>query len=322
MSDKAIGVDLGGTNLRVALVEVDGTEARILDQRRQLLQERSPHAVAQVLVQLCHDLDAAGAAPVGIGAAAMLHGTKGMVANAPNLGWRDVDFGALVAKDLGRPVSLENDLSAITWGEHRFGAARGFDDVICVFVGTGVGGGAVLCGELYRGAGNAALEIGHLKVHPGGRLCGCGQRGCLEAYAGGRALAELAREAPESLWLEIAGGDAEALHGGHLDQAAQRGDARAKEVVGRASIFLGQALASVATLFNPSCLLLGGTVWQGCAFLREEATRTLKELLPLPAAGWMQCVEATLEDDAGVLGAADLALAHRAAARGDHKHRR
>lgn len=322
MSDKAIGVDLGGTNLRVALVEVDGGAARILDQRRRQLQDRSPEAVALAVGELSRELDAAGAAPVGIGAAAMLHGTEGIVANAPNLGWRDVAFGPLVAKELGRPVWLENDLSAITWGEHRFGAARAFDDVVCVFIGTGVGGGAVLRGELYRGAGNASLEIGHLKVHAGGRPCGCGQRGCLEAYAGGRALAALAQEAPEPLWLEIAGGEAGALHGGHLDEAARRGEARARELVGRAGAFLGHALAAAVTLFNPDCLLLGGTVWQGCPFLREETTQTLEELLPAVAARWMQRVEATLQDDAGVLGAADLALAHRVAARSSHTYGR
>lgn len=306
----AIGVDLGGTNLRGAYVEIDGEQARIVRQERRAVgDERDPEQVATALAELVKELGAGERIPVGIGVAGMLRGTGGLVANAPNLGWRDVSFGTMVAQRLGRPVWLENDLSAICWGEYRFGAARGFRHVICVFLGTGVGGGGVLDGRPFRGAGNVSLELGHVKVAGvDGRLCGCGQHGCLEAYAGGRSLAAQAQELASETLLSLVGGDVEALHGGHLDEAARRGCAVSAEAIERAGRGLGRVLGDVITLFNPSCLLLGGTVWQNSPRLREVCEAELLVSATPAALPWLHRREAVLGDDAGVLGAADLAL--------------
>lgn len=307
----AIGVDLGGTNLRAAFVEIEGDRARIVEQRRQPVGDiRDPQVVVEALVALVNSVAPERRLPVGIGVAAMLRGTGGIVANAPNLGWRDVRLGNLVANALGRPVWIENDLSAICWGEHRFGGAQGFRNMICVFVGTGVGGGAVLDGRPYRGAGNVSLEIGHVNVGSpvDGRLCGCGQRGCLEAYAGGRNLALQAQELATPALLALVDDDVTALHGGHLDEAARGGCASSAEAIERAGRYLGGVLATVVTLFNPGCLLVGGTVWDGCPRLRELALEELEAEATPPALPWMQIRAATLDDDAGVLGAADLAL--------------
>ncbi len=307
----AVGVDLGGTNLRAAYVEVEGDSARIVEQHRQPVGEaREPQAVVEALAELVERVAPPPRLPVGVGVAGMLRGTDGIVANAPNLRWRDVPLGAMVASALGRPVWIDNDLNAICWGEHRFGGARGFRDVICVFVGTGVGGGGVLDGRPYRGAGNVALEIGHVKVASPeqGRRCGCGQRGCLEAYAGGRNLALQAQELATPKLMAQVDGDLKALHGGHLDEAARTGCEQSLEAIERAGRHLGGVLATAVTMFNPSCLLIGGTVWDGCPRLRELAKEELHAETTAPALPWLQLREATLEDDAGVLGAADLAL--------------
>ncbi len=307
---RALGVDLGGTNLRVACVEIDGGEATIVGQaRREVPGERSPEAIAASLVALVEEVAPGERLPVGIGLAGMLSGMGGVVANAPNLGWRDVPFATLVGTALGRPVWVENDLSAIAWGEYRFGAARGFRHVACVFVGTGVGGGAVLNSRPYRGAGNVSLEVGHVKVvRHNGRRCGCGQEGCLEAYAGGRALAEQAQELSSETLLALVDGDGDALHAGHLDEAARQGCAASADILDRAGGYLGGVLADLTTLFNPSCLLIGGTVWRGCERLRDGALVAFEAEVTPAARPWMHLREAKLGDDAGVLGAADLAL--------------
>jgi glucokinase len=174
---------------------------------------------------------------------------------------------------LGRDVLLENDLSAICWGECRFGAGRGARNVVCVFVGTGVGGGAVLDGKLYRGAGNTALEIGHVKIAPPDRRCGCGARGCLETYAGG---ARLGRR-PSAGALRTAG------------------------------TLLGRALGDSCTLFNPDRLILGGSVWHGEPALRRRTLAVLRKAINPPALAALSVTDDRLGDDAGVLGAADLA---------------
>jgi glucokinase len=306
---RTIGLDLGGTNLRGAVVEIDGQKARIVEQRRcHVGEQRNPEAVARLTEKLIVDLDASGRLAVGVGVAGMLEGTSGVVANAPNLGWRDVNFARLVADRIGRPLWLENDLSAICWGEYRFGAARNMPNVLCVFVGTGVGGGAVLGDCLFRGATNACMEVGHVKVAAGGRRCGCGARGCLEAYAGGTHLAMQAREDPSPKLLELVEGEVERLHAGHLDQASEHGCERSRAILERAGAFLGQTLANAVTLLNCDCLLLGGTVWTNTPRLRKVCLSAFDDLTNAPARHAVEIAEAVLGDDAGVLGAADLGL--------------
>lgn len=266
MASPTIGMDLGGTRLRAARVCEGVIESRVAVD---LHGETGPDAVADRVAGVARSL---GDGPVGIGIAAMLRGDTGVVANSPNLGWRDVGFGALVEARLGRPVRLDNDLSAIAWGEFRFGAGRGAQSIACVFLGTGVGGGAVLDGRLYRGANNNALEIGHVKIAPPDRTCGCGQRGCLETYVGG---AHLGRH-PDAATLHTAG------------------------------TLLGRALGDLCTLLNPDRLVMGGSVWRGEADLRARALEVLHETINPPAREALLIVGDELGDDAGVLGAADL----------------
>ena len=273
----------------------------------------TPKTIATRLQSLVNELESEGGEklPLGIGIAGMLDRSGNVVVNSPNLGWRDEPFADLVKDALQREVSLENDLSVIAWGEYRFGAAREFENAVVVFIGTGIGGGAVLNGELYRGASNSALEIGHVRVVPEGRTCGCGGTGCVEAYAGGYHLAEMAKENPSEALLKIAGGDRDAIHAGHIDQAAREGDEQSTQLIVQAAAFVAGVLGDVTVLLNPDCLVLGGTVWHGCEHLRELIVHLYASLPPAPARQEVKMVQAELGDGAGIVGAADLAQASR-----------
>jgi glucokinase len=245
-----VGVDLGGSNLRVAVYRELGAaaaEARAAgrpfnqeptavvrrpvgdDRRVEVLLESIAGAVGEVLGAV--GVSAVAKVPVGVGIAAMLSDRRGTVANSPHLGWRNVAFGPQLARRLGpaRPVGLYNDVNAIAFGEYGVGAGAGARDLLCVFVGTGIGGGLVVNGALAEGATSSAAEIGHAKVAWGedAARCNCGGRGCVEAYVGGsyvlaRVRAELAA-GQRSLAVDLAGGDAAAVHPGHVDQAAATG---------------------------------------------------------------------------------------------------
>jgi glucokinase len=310
MARLSVGVDLGGTHVRAGLVDLDGS--RILVEERAKLVDRDPAAIADLIARMVATIDPGGTRRgVGIGVAGMLRGWSGVVANAPNLGWREVNFRALLRAQLGERVELYNDLNAIAFGETAFGAARGVRDALCVFVGTGVGAGLVTDGQLYIGATHLAGEIGHVKVVPNGRRCGCGARGCLEAYASGAHLAARAREelgpggGMQSKAVEIAG-SWERVHAGHIDEAARAGDGWALALWAEVAPLLGRTLANAVTLLNPSRLVLGGGVWDGAQLLRERATFAYGEAVNAPTAEAVTLVDSVLGDAAGVLGAAAL----------------
>src|SRR5262249_9088612 len=246
---------------------------------------------------------------VGIGFAGMLRGWSGVVVNAPNFGWREVDFRSMLRLQVGARCELYNDLNAIAYGEAVYGSARGVKDVLCVYVGTGVGGGLVVDGKLYAGATHLAGEIGHTKVVPAGRLCGCGMRGCLEAYASGRHIQKRAQEelrtGERSLAVELAGG-IDQVHAGFLDEAARRGDFYAGKLWEEVSTLLGMGLANGVTLLTPSRLVMGGGVWQGAPELRRRSVARLFEFVNQPSREGFEVVDTALGDAAGMLGAAAL----------------
>lgn len=315
----AVGVDLGGTNVRAALVDTRVRDAALPSQSPELkvalAGRTAPDEVAARIAELVERVAAqAPAAPVGIGVAGMLRGDTGVVANAPNLGWRDVNFRALVAARLpGRRVELQNDVNAIAFGEFAFGAGRGALDVLCVFCGTGIGAGLVAGGRLVRGASHAAGEIGHVRVvlGPTARPCGCGAHGCVEAYAGGanlqaRARAELGQGTRSSA-VALAGGNPALVHPGHLDQAARNGDAYAVALWDEVAPLLAMALANAVTLLNPGRLILGGGVWTGAPELARRTLAAYRQQVNAASAEACEIVDAALGDLAGILGAATLA---------------
>jgi glucokinase len=315
----AVGVDLGGTQVRAAVVDV--VTGRILREAKDKVIDRDPPRVAALVQDVVERVDPSGKrAGVGVGFAGMLRGFTGVVANAPNFGWREVDFRSLLRDRLGPSVELYNDLNAIAFGEARYGAARDARDMLCVFVGTGVGGGMVADGRLYIGATHLAGEIGHTKVvsplDPTARLCGCGMRGCIEAYASG---ANIARRVVEELGpsstaaeprrtssaIALAGG-VERVHAGHLDHAARDGDPYARALWNEIAPMLGMVLANAVTVLNPSRLVLGGGVWEGSPELRRLVVDFYNRMVNAPSGEACVLVDTVLGDTAGVLGAAAL----------------
>lgn len=288
----SLGVDLGGTTARAAVVE-RGT-GRIVASAKETWTERSVEAVVQGTAALVNGLVRAhplATGPVGVGFAGMLRGP--VVVNAPNLGWREVDFGTPLSAALGRPCALVNDLSAAAWGEYSAGAARGATDSFTVFVGTGVGSAIISGGALVKGASQVAGEFGHVKLlAEGGRRCGCGQDGCLEAYMGGAKLAEWMKEEG----LSGSASDLEAL--------AAAGDATAQRLYDFAVGHLALAIANQVTVLNPGVLVLGGGVLSRCPGMVERISQAVTRRSTAAAGAFVRVALATLGDDSGLVGAA------------------
>jgi glucokinase len=315
----AIGVDLGGTNARAAVVDVDSGE--IVAAHKEPLRDRDPvkvvevvrHALAEAANAASIAVTAAGS--VGVGVAGQCLGVTGVVLNAPNLGWRDVPFGDLLRGAVGVPVRIANDLSVAAWGEKQFGAAKGLDDVVLVFVGSGVGSGLILGGRLHEGAQGVAGEFGHIKVRcpragATPRRCGCGQTGCLEAYTSGMNVAARVREeiaaGAETSILKLAGGDLARVSASHVDDAYRAGDAYARALWEEVAELLGTATANLVTILNPARLILGGGVLLGSPALAELVRRHFDAAVSRSATKGLTVERAWLGDDAGVVGAAVL----------------
>ncbi len=310
---QTLGIDLGGTHARVALMEQTGALIRAA---KIVLADRSPNAVVEAISQGVAEATVgvaqAATLPCGVGAAAQLKGTTGEVAVAPNLGWRDVPFGALLSQRLRRPVRVVNDLSAAAWGELRVGAGRGVSDLLVVFVGSGVGSAIIANGLLVSGASGVAGEFGHIKVVPGGRPCGCGERGCLEAYAGGHNLILQMKEAveasPQGALRRLSGGDAAKLNPVLLEQAAKDGDAQAVEIYERACGHLALGIANQVTVLNPARLILGGGVLLRCPGMRARIVDGVQQYSAMVSRAKLAVLDAALGDDSGLIGAGLLAL--------------
>jgi glucokinase len=313
MGTRGLGIDVGGTNLRAALVELD--TGAVIALRRHSLGDRSPQEVVAAAAGLVRSLGADAGTPLGVGFAGQLRGSTGVVMNAPNLGWRDVPRGEMLAGALGAPVRVVNDLSAAAWGEARFGAARGARDALVVFAGTGVGAGLLVGGRLHEGAAGVAGELGHVKVdRPAGaapRRCGCGMTDCLEAWAGGAAVESLLREAAAAgcatAIAPSAGEVPERGGAGRIEAAARAGDPWARALWDGTAGLLGRAVASAVTLLDPGRVVLGGGLLLGNTLLYEMVERRIREETSRTAAAGLLVVRAALGDEAGVVGSALLA---------------
>ncbi|HEV7555304.1 MAG TPA: ROK family protein [Kofleriaceae bacterium] len=309
----AIGVDLGGSNLRAAAFEGDN---QIAHHREAVGHDREPQVIVERVASVIEKLAVDAEAPIaaGIGIAAMLCDREGTVANSPHLRWRDVPFGALLRARLGDrfAVSIYNDVNAVTWGETMAGAARGHRDVLAVYVGTGIGGGLVCDGRLVEGARNCAGEIGHVKVAWGDNAapCMCGSRGCIEAYAGGsyvqrRIERELSGKARSRATFFAR---AEPVNPSHVDQAAADGDDWALELWTELASLLAIAIGNALAITNPSCLVLGGGMLSRTPLLYELTVTALAVAAPAASLDHLVIEPAELGDDAGLVGAAKLAI--------------
>jgi glucokinase len=264
--------------------------------------------VEKVVAELSAPIDRIVA--IGVATAGQIDPGTGMVVEAPNLGWRDVPLREHLAQATGIPVSVENDVRAAAWGEFVHGAGRGVGSLLAVFVGTGVGSGAVLGRALWRGAGNAAGEVGHTQVVVDGLPCRCGQRGCMEQYGSGsgfqrRFAGSAGREASR---LSIAcGGDASRLTATMVEEAARQGDALAGEMWRDAERYLTLGIANYVTVINPEMLVLGGGVIETVPSLFGIIAEGVSARTTVLARRSLRVERAKLGDWSGVVGVAALA---------------
>lgn len=310
----AIGVDVGGTKIAAGVVDESGA---IVARLRRPTPARDTAATARTIAEMATELAAqTGASTIGIGAAGFVDEDRSTVLFAPNLAWRNEPLGQTVAQATGMPTVVENDANAAGWAEARFGAAKGSSSTVVLTIGTGIGGAIIQNGQLVRGSHGLAGELGHFIIRPGGRRCGCGLRGCWERYGSGSALVHEARELAGidrelgSRMLELADGQVEAITGLQVTQAAQEGDAGALDCFATLGKWIGRGMASLAAILDPDVFVLAGGVSEAGDLLASPTRKSF--LKTLTAREWRPEPElriATLGNDAGMVGAADLSRA-------------
>jgi glucokinase len=309
-----IGIDVGGTKIAGGVVDEAG---HVLQQLRVESPAQDAEAIEDAIAGLVARLQARHRVEaVGVGAAGYIDRSRARVLFAPNLAWRDLDLKAELEERIDVPVVVENDANSAAWGEFRFGAGEDVDDLVLITVGTGVGGGLVLDGKLHRGAFGVAAELGHLRVVPGGRLCGCGNRGCWEQYASGSALVRTAREEAASgsmlaRPLIDRAGSVEAIDGPMITAAAQDGDPFAVEQLAELGRWLGEGVASLTAVLDPAVVVVGGGVAAAGDLLMTPLRAAFrKELTGRGHRPELEIRSAALGNTAGLIGAADLAREH------------
>jgi glucokinase len=307
-----IGVDVGGTKIAAGVVDEKGAIIEMVKRPTPAANaSRTIEVISEAVRELLprYEIEA-----VGIGAAGFVEESRSAVVFAPNLAWRNEPVARQVEDRTGRPVVVENDANAAAWAEAKLGAGRGHDHLVMITIGTGIGGGLVLNGELYRGRWGMAGEPGHYRVVPDGRLCGCGNRGCWEQYASGSALVaearDFARRSPGAAvrLLQLSGGTPEGITGPEVTTAAREGDAaalRCFDIIGR---WLGEGLADMAAILDPSCFVLGGGVSEAGDLLIGQTRAAFEDgLTGRQYRPHASVVLAELGPHAGMIGAADLA---------------
>jgi glucokinase len=309
-----LGIDLGGTKIDTALVDASG---KILASHYRLVQTgKGPQqAIADIAdsARLCLRQAGQKATALGLGVAGQIDAVRGIVRRSPNLpDWLDVPLKDSLSAVLGIPVFINNDTRLITLGEWRHGAGQGCNDLVCLFVGTGIGGSVVSGGRLLAGSSNTAGELGHITIVANGRQCHCPNEGCLEAYAGGWAIAERARDIVRAnpqggeLLVRLAG-KIEQITAATVSQAYSQNDPMAYRLVKDTSKYLASGLVSIVNAFNPSLIILGGSVIMGIPDLLGQVEKRVREHALQTSLEGLKITTAALGNKAGVIGAAALA---------------
>jgi glucokinase len=308
----ACGIDVGGTKIAGGVVDEHGT---ILEELRVESPATDVPAIEAAIEKLVTELSTRHAIEaVGVGAAGYIDKARAVVLFAPNLAWRDLDLKADLEQTLHLPVVVENDANAAAWGEYKFGAGKGHRNVICITLGTGLGGGIIIGNKLRRGRFGVAAEFGHIRVVPDGLLCGCGSQGCWEQYASGRALVRYAKQranaTPENAAVLLALGDGtvDGIEGKHISAAARQGDPVAIDSFRELARWAGAGLADLASLFDPSAFIVGGGVSDEGELVLDPIRKSFRRWLI--GGEWRphaQVLAAQLGGKAGLVGAADLA---------------
>jgi len=311
-----IGVDLGGTNIVFGAMTVDGAQQYAMHSVPTMPELGADGVVARInegIERVIAQTSAATGAPrssflgAGIGSPGPLDRERGIVIITPNLGWRDFPLLDRVRDVVRLDLTLDNDANCATLGETWLGAAKGAKHVVGLTIGTGIGGGLIRDGKLYHGVSDVAGELGHVTIDSTGRRCGCGNYGCLEAYASGPAIAERAREAlaggEPSMLPAMVGADLSRITAATIYEASSKGDPLAMQVVRDTARFLGTGLANLLNIFNPEVAVLAGGVAQAGDALFEPLRAEVRRRAFKPAVDACRIVPGTLGGNAGVIGA-------------------
>ena len=308
-----IGIDVGGTKVLGGVVDEAG---KVLTTARKDTPRQGGSALTQTIADVAKELLLQhSVASVGVSAAGFVSSDRKTMLATPNIAdWNGVDLDNQLTKLIGLPVVIENDANAAAWGEAKFGAGKNQDHMMMLTVGTGIGGGIVVNGALYRGAFGIAAEFGHMRVVPEGHICGCGARGCFEQYASGNALLRHAREAinasPEVARNLLSRGDGTVagLTGQAITEAARDGDPVALAAFNTTGQWLGAGIASLAVLLDPACVVIGGGVIDAGEILLKPTRESLQRNMPFAGKHpYPQIIAAQLGNEAGLVGVADLA---------------
>ncbi len=299
----AVGVDFGGTNIKCGLVTLSGRVVRSHTFASAACAK--PAAFIECVARSVEQLAAAegirrsALAGIGVGAPGPVDGQRGLVQLLVNVpGWRKVPLASRLTRRLHLRAVIDNDVNLVTLGEWSFGAGRGARNLVCLTLGTGVGGGLMIEGRLFRGSSGTAGELGHMVIDPRGPRCGCGARGCLEAHVGTAAIVRLGRAIPRQ--------GIGPLTPEQITRAAERGNRRAQAVWARIGAQLGIGLANVVNLLNPDRIVIGGGVANAWRWFYPTMTHTMRaQALAVPASE-VRVVRARLGNRAGIVGAAVL----------------
>ena len=307
---EAVGIDVGGTKIAALRLSRAG---QILARETLSTPADDMTATLDAMVLAARAVVTPSVRAVGIGAAGLVEFSTGTLAFAPNLAWRDAHLSEHVGDALGLPTLTDNDGNVAAWAEYRFGAGRGHDHMLLVAVGTGIGGGIVTGGRLLRGAHGFAAEIGHVVVDPSGPVCGCGNRGCWEQLASGHAITRAGRDAverfPYSSIAKLSAGDPANVTGPLITRAAREGDEIARSILAHVGERLGEGVAGLVNVLDPSIVVIGGGAVEAGDLLLEPARAAFLDAVEAPTyRPAVRLVAAELGNDAGAVGAATIAI--------------
>ncbi len=312
---KRIGIDVGGTNVKIALVDDKGKiiYSNSVPTYAQMGYEYTVNNIKQAIKDLMKETNTKPTDIQGIGFdfPGQVDYKTGVVKLAPNIpGWVNVPIAKMIEDEFHIPTRIDNDVRCAALGELKFGAGKGCENFVCITVGTGIGSGLVINGKLVRGAANAAGEIGHIKLQmQDGPICGCGDTGCLEAFASGPSIVAMAQEylkgGKSTKFREMAGADGE-ITPYIVAKAAEAGDPVAKRIFEITGYYIGMGLVSVINLLNPEKVIIGGGVAEAGDLLLEPIRKTIKERAMVIAGNSVEIVPAELGNSAGVIGASML----------------
>lgn len=313
---KRIGIDVGGTNVKIALVDKSGKiiYSNSVPTYAKMGYEYTVNNIKQAIKDLMKETNTTAKDIDGIGFdfPGQVDYKTGVVKLAPNIpGWVNVPIAQMIEEEFHIPTRIDNDVRCAALGEMKFGAGQGCENFVCITVGTGIGSGLVVNGQLVRGASNAAGEIGHIKLQmKDGLICGCGDTGCLEAYASGPSIVAMAQDYikgdKSTKFREMAAAEGGEITPYMVAKAAEAGDPVAKRIFAIVGEYIGIGLTSVINLLNPEKVIIGGGVAEAGDLLLDPIRKTIKERAMVVAGSTVEIVPAQLGNSAGVIGASML----------------